>query len=133
MSIDTIGNMLSQIKNASMIGKEFVELPHSNMNEAIAKVIEKAGFIKEVKVFKESGAATKSLHIDLAYDESGDPRILDIKRISKPGRRLYSRFEAIKRVNPKYGLVVVSTPKGVMSGEDAKKQKAGGELVCEVK
>lgn len=116
-----------------MIGKEFVELPHSNMNEAIAKVIEKAGFIKEVKVFKESGAATKSLHIDLAYDESGDPRILDIKRISKPGRRLYSRFEAIKRVNPKYGLVVVSTPKGVMSGEDAKKQKAGGELVCEVK
>ncbi len=133
MSVDTIGNMLSQIKNASMVGKEFVELPHSKMNEAVAKVIEKVGFVKEVKVFKEGGAATKSLHIDLAYDKGGKAKIMDIRRVSKPGRRLYASHEEIKRVDPKFGLLVISTPQGVMSGEEARKQKVGGELICEVK
>ncbi len=133
MSVDTIGNMLSQIKNASMVGKKVIEIPHSSLNEAIAKVIEKAGFIDEVKVFKESGVTNKKLSIKLSYEKDGSSRIMDIKRISKPGRRLYAGSGEIKRVNPKYGLVVLSTPKGVMTGEDARKQKVGGELICEVK
>ncbi len=116
MSVDTIGNMLSQIKNASMVGKKVIEIPHSSLNEAIAKVIEKAGFIDEVKVFKESGVTNKKLSIKLSYEKDGSSRIMDIKRISKPGRRLYAGSGEIKRVNPKYVFVVLSTPKGVMTG-----------------
>lgn len=133
MSSDVIADMLSQIKNASMVGKEYVEIPHSKMREAVIKVLEDAKFVENVKTFKDKGAPQKSLHIDLAYEQDGSPRIRDVKRVSKPGRRIYQQSKVIKGVNPKYGLIVVSTPEGVMSGEAARKKNLGGEIICEVK
>jgi len=132
MSGDTIANMLSQIKNATMAGHESVELPHSKVREEILKVLEEAGFVKEVKVFKESGMPYKSLHIEFVY-EDGRSMIRDVRRISQPGRRAYSPSSEIKMTNPKYGVVVVSTSAGIMSGEDARKKKLGGEIICEVR
>lgn len=132
MSIDTIANMLSSIKNASLVKKEFVEIPYTKMNEAVAKVFEKNEFITKVKVFKEKGAPFKSLRIDLAYEANGESRIRGIKRVSKPGRRIYKRYEKIGKVDPKFKVLVVSTPGGVMSGEEARAKKVGGEIICEV-
>lgn len=132
MSTDIISNMLSSIRNASMVNKEFIELPHTKNIEAIAKVLQKGNFLKKVKGFKEKGSTHKGLHIDLAYEDSGAPMINEIKRVSKPGRRIYMRFGDIKRIKPEYGVLVVSTSRGIMSGEDARKKKLGGEVICEV-
>lgn len=132
MSVDTIGNMLSQIKNASMVNKEFVEFPHSKMREAILKVLEKYNYVDKVKTFKEKGAPHKSLHVDLAYDKKGNSKIREIKRISKPGRRLYTKKDEIKGVSPKYELTILSTSKGVMASVEAQKKNLGGQVICKV-
>lgn len=132
MSVDTIGNMLSQIKNAVMVNKKYVEFPHSKMKEAILKVFEKYEYVEKVKTFKEKGASYKSLHVDLAYDKKGNSIIRDVKRISKPGRRLYIKKDEIKNVDTKYELTVLSTPKGVMASVDAKKKNLGGQIICKV-
>lgn len=132
MSTDALSNLLSSIRNASMVGKDYLEVPHTNNSEAVAKVLEQSKFLAKVKVFKEKGSVGKSLRLDLIYNESGSPAISKIRRISKPGRRLYSKYGLLKRINSRHGLLVVSTPSGVMSGEEARKRKLGGELVCEV-
>lgn len=133
MSSDVLADMMSQIKNASAAGRESVELVHSKTREAILKVIEEAGFIKDVKVFKESGLVGKRLHVGLIFEEDGSSRIRDIKRMSKPGRRMYSNSGDIKIVDKKHGVVVVSTPNGIMSGAEARKKHLGGEVICEVR
>ncbi len=130
--MDRIANLLSQLKNASLARKEFIEIPYSKALEAILKVIEDGGFVKKVKVFKEKDTPYKSLHIDLAYLENGEPMIRTTKRVSKSGGRMYVPSKEIKRVKSKFGLVVVSTSKGVMAGEKAVKSKLGGEVICEI-
>jgi small subunit ribosomal protein S8 len=132
MSVDTIANMLSQMKNAMMSSRESVEFPHSRMREEILKVMKDTGFIKEAKVFKDSNAPHKSLHVDFMFDEEGRPLIRDLKRVSKPGKRVYSTSSRIKKVNQKYGLVIVSTSAGIMSSAAARKRKLGGEVICEI-
>lgn len=132
MSSDVIADMLSQIKNAVMVNKEYVEISHSKMRESILEVMASSKFIESYKVFKEKGASHKSLHVDLAYDENGNSVIRNIKRVSKPGRRIYQQSKDIRKINPKYGLLVISTPKGIMSGEEARKNNLGGEVICEV-
>ena len=132
MSTDNIANMLSSIKNASLVKKEFIELPYTKMNETVAKVLEKSTFIGKVKVFKEKGSPHKSLRINIAYEDNGEARIRDITRVSKSGRRIYLGAKKIKRIKPEFGVIVISTSKGVMSGEQAREKKLGGEIICEV-
>jgi small subunit ribosomal protein S8 len=132
MSSDTIANMLSTIKNASMVNKEFVEVSHSKEREAVAKVLKESGFLEEVKVFKPEGKPYKGLHLGLSYDSSGIPAIKDLRRLSRPGRRMYRKSSELRPVKNGYGLLVVSTSRGVMSGEQARKKRLGGEVVCEV-
>uniref|UniRef100_A0A7C4XMA3 Small ribosomal subunit protein uS8 n=1 Tax=candidate division WWE3 bacterium TaxID=2053526 RepID=A0A7C4XMA3_UNCKA len=130
--MDTIANMLSQLKNASLARKEFVEIPYSKTVEAVLRVIEKHGFVKKVGIFKQKDSERKSLHIDLSYDVESQPMLSDAKRVSKPGRRMYLQSKEIKRVNPKFGLVIMSTPQGIMTGEQARRSKLGGEVICEI-
>lgn len=132
MSLDTTSNMLSMIKNASMVGKDSIEVFYSKKNEAIAKVLEKHKFVKSVKVFKEKNSTHKGLHIDLEYVGPQDPKIRDIKIISKPGRRLYMKRTEIKSIDLEHGILVLSTSKGIISGVEAKVKKLGGEIICEV-
>ncbi|MEK7595915.1 MAG: 30S ribosomal protein S8 [Patescibacteria group bacterium] len=129
--MDTIGNALSSIKNAAMAGRPFAEVYYSKVLEEILKVIKEAGFFDGIKVFKPEGRTIKKIHVDLAF-EDGTPKVSDIKRISKPGRRTYKTALEIKKVMGGYGLAVVSTSRGIMSGHTAKKKKLGGEVVCEV-
>ena len=129
---DKIAVMLSSIKNASMAKKAVVELNHSKETEAIAKVLKERGFLSEVKTFKPSGEAFKKLHIELAM-EGKNPLVTDVRMLSKPGKRVYAGYSDIRKVSAGYGVLVVSTSRGVMTGEEAKKKKLGGELICEVK
>ena len=131
MSMDLLSNMLSAIKNAAMAGRVSVEVLYSKECEEVAKNLRKAGFLENVKVFKESGKSFKKLHLDIA-NENGFAKITDVKRLSKPGRRVYKSYKDIEKVAGGYGVLVVSTSRGIMEGSEARKKKLGGEYLCEI-
>ena len=126
---DPIGDMISRIKNAQMRGHKTVELPSSNFKVKISEILKSEGFISDYKVNSESNKSI--LSINLKY-HSGNPVISVIERISKPGRRIFSRAESLPKINNGLGIAIVSTAKGVMTDIDARKQKVGGEIICKV-
>lgn len=129
--MDVISNMLITIKNGGSVGKKVVETPFSKYKQEIAKAMHEAGYIGGYKkVSKKSKGEV--LEIMVKYNEEGKPRITNIKRISKPSRRLYGGVKDIKPVKQGFGKVFLSTPKGVMTGEVAKKEMVGGELLFEI-
>lgn len=131
MSVDRLSNMLSALKNAVMVGKTFVELPHTKECEAAAKVLEKGGFLAGVKVFKEKELAYKMLHLEIVY-EAGKAKFSDISRVSRPGKRVYKSAKEMRPVFSGFGICIVSTSRGVMSNTEARKKHLGGEVLCEV-
>ena len=126
---DPIGDMIARIKNAQSRSHKNVELPSSNFKIKIADILKNEGFIKDFKVNKESNKATLSL--ELKY-YSGNPVISTFERISKPGRRIFSSAEGLPKINNGLGIAIISTPKGVMTDIDARKQRVGGEIICKV-
>ena len=126
---DPIGDMISRIKNAQMRGHKIVELSSSNFKVKISEILKSEGFISDYKVNSESYKSI--LSINLKY-HSGNPVISVIERVSKPGRRIFSRAESLPKINNGLGIAIVSTPKGVMTDIDARKQKVGGEIICKV-
>lgn len=130
MMTDPISDMLTRLRNASKVGAKTVDMPMSKMKFAIAKILEGEGFVGAVKTFNEG--AHPMLRIELRYDEHGTPRISELKRVSKPGLRVYVKAEELKRVRSGFGLSIVSTPNGLMTNRDASKRRLGGELICEV-
>ena len=124
---DPIGDMIARIKNAQNRNHKKVELPSSNFKVKIADILKNEGFIKDFKVNKEVNKATLSL--ELKY-YSGNPVISTFERISKPGRRIFSSAEGLPKINNGLGIAIVSTPKGVMTDIDARKQRVGGEIIC---
>jgi small subunit ribosomal protein S8 len=127
---DPVGDMLTRIRNASNQGHEYVHLPSSKLKVAIAGVLKSEGFIRDFRVVTASKFPT--LDIQLKYDENKRPVIETIKRLSKPGLRRYAGVDDIPRVQSGYGVVILSTPQGVLSDREAKKRKVGGELLCSV-
>jgi small subunit ribosomal protein S8 len=126
---DPIGDMIARIKNAQMRNHKKVDLPSSNFKAQIANVLKTEGFITEFKINKETNKPV--LSIDLKY-HSGNPVISNFERVSKPGRRIFSSAESLPKINNGLGIAIVSTPKGVMTDIDARKQKVGGEIICKV-
>ena len=127
--MDPTTNMLNSIKNAQAVLLPQVEVDFSNLKYEIAKILARKGFIdKAVKAGK--GAAGKTLEIVLKYDNKV-PAISGIKRVSKPGQRIYLPAQKIKSVRGGYGFSIISTSKGLMTGSEAKKQNLGGEIICE--
>ena len=126
---DPIGDMISRIKNAHMRNHKKVKLPSSKFKMKIVEVLKVEGFIVDYKVLEEGNKC--NLEINLKY-HSGNPVISSIQRISKPGRRIFSSAESLPKINNGLGIAIVSTPKGVMSDIDARKQKVGGEIICKV-
>ena len=127
---DPIGDMIARIKNAQVRNHKRLELPSSNFKVKIADVLKNEGFIIDYKVNKkESNKA--DLMINLKYN-SGSPVISTIERISKPGRRIFSSAQSLPKINNGLGIAIISTPKGVMTDIDARKQKLGGEIICKV-
>ncbi len=126
---DPIGDMLVRIKNAQARNYKKVELPSSNFKVKIAGILKNEGFIKDFKISEETKKPL--LAIDLKY-YSGSPVISTIERISKPGRRIFSSAGSLPKINNGLGIAIISTPKGVMTDIDARKQKVGGEIICKV-
>ena len=127
---DPIGDMFSRIRNGQMRSLNSVEIPSSNFRKNILEILKSEGYIKDFFVSKSENNKV-NLKITLKYYE-GDPVIKEIKRISKPGRRVYSRASSIPRVMNGLGIAILSTPKGVMSDVDARKNNIGGEIICKV-
>ncbi len=126
---DPIGDMLARIKNSLLRNHKKVELPSSNFKVKIAEVLKSEGYIVDHKI---SSIENKTvLQIELKYNY-GSPVISTIQRVSKPGRRIFSSAESLPKINNGLGIAIVSTPKGVMSDIDARKNKVGGEIICKV-
>lgn len=137
--IDPIADMLTRIRNASLIKKEEVVLPMSKVKFNIAKILEKEGFVSSVSIIsggedlkKNKASKFDQIKIILKYGEDGKPRVSLLKRISKPGRRIYVDKNSIGRVLNGFGISIISTSKGIMTGKEAQRQKIGGELICEI-
>lgn len=127
--MDPITNMLNQIKNAQAVGKTEVLIPLSKMKNAIAVILSKENFIGEVKKAAKDGL--KAIKISLKYD-NGIPAIVGFKRVSKPGQRIYINYDKIKKVHGGYGISIISTSKGLMTGQEARQKKIGGEFIAEI-
>ncbi|OIP65219.1 MAG: 30S ribosomal protein S8 [Candidatus Yonathbacteria bacterium CG10_big_fil_rev_8_21_14_0_10_43_136] len=126
---DPISDMLIRIKNGGTAGKEIVEMPFSNVKEAIAKVLFTEGYITSYA--KKGKKVQKTLEVGIAY-EGKTPRVSDLARMSKPSRRFYLGADEIKPIKNGFGLMVMSTPKGIMTGADAKKGRVGGEALFKI-
>ena len=126
---DPIGDMIARIKNAQSRNHKKVELPSSNFKNKIAEILKNEGFVKDFKVNSEHNKSVLSL--ELKY-HSGNPVISTFERVSKPGRRIFSSADGLPKINNGLGIAIISTPKGVMTDIDARKQRVGGEIICKV-
>ncbi len=127
---DPIGDMIARIKNAQLRNHKILKLPSSNFKVKISEILKKEGFIIDYKI--ESKKTNKiDLLINLKYN-LGSPVISTIERISKPGRRIFSSAQSLPKINNGLGIAIISTPKGVMTDIDARKQRLGGEIICKV-
>ncbi len=122
---DPVADLIIQMKNAGMVGKLFVDVPYSRFKHAIADALNRAGFVGEVD--KKGKGVNKTLRIELIYLKDGSPKIKGVKRISKPGRRLYKGVKHIFPVRYGFGVAVFSTPKGVLTDKEARERNVGGE------
>lgn len=126
---DPIADMLNQIRSALAVEKTEIFLPLSKIKNEVALILQKEGFLGEVK--KTARGSAKILKISLKYD-NGVPAISGMKRVSKPGQRIYENVHEIKRVHGGYGISVISTSKGLMTDKEARKQKIGGEIILQI-
>ena len=127
---DPIGDMITRIRNAQMRLLNKVRMPGSKFREKILYVLKQEGYIADYKLLSDSNNKG-NLSVDLKYN-NGLPVIKEIKRVSKPGRRIYVRATSIPKIKNGLGLAIVSTSKGIMTDNDARSQNVGGEIICKV-
>lgn len=132
---DPIGDVLTQIRNGYMAGKQRIIVPHSNLKEELIRILEKKGYVHGVKVQTMASPSSRSerkvLEIDLKYTGT-KPSMENVKRVSKPGRKIYVDKYHIPSVLSGYGTAVISTSKGLLTDTEARKQGVGGELICQI-
>ena len=126
---DPIGDMIARVKNAQARNHKKVELPASNFKTKIADILKNEGFIKNFEVTEDDKKPILSL--ELKY-HSGNPVISNFERVSKPGRRIFSRADSLPKINNGLGIAIVSTSHGVMTGKQAQRENVGGEVLCYV-
>ncbi len=127
---DPLADMLTRIRNALMARFESVEIPGSKLKVSVAEILKREGYIRDYHVRQDGVKST--IVIDLKYDAANNAVITGLKRVSKPGRRVYVRHDRIPRVMSGLGIAVVSTSKGVMTDREARRQKVGGEVLCNI-
>jgi small subunit ribosomal protein S8 len=130
MMTDPIGDMLIRLKNALMARHKSVIVPASKMKLEIARILKEEGYIEDYKYIKEE--TQPKIEIILKYDENKRPIIAGVKRVSKPGRRIYKGYRDLPKVLDGFGIAIVSTSQGIMTDHEAKKRKVGGEVICEI-
>ena len=129
VSSDPVADMLTRVRNAILVSKNEVNMPHSKMKEAVAELLKAHNFIDAVRVSGEGKEKTLTLVLNNQYENA---RITEITMLSTPGRRMYAGAKEMPSVKRGRGIVVVSTSKGLMTGDEAKAQRVGGELICKV-
>lgn len=127
---DPIADMLTRIRNAGQARHEAVVIPHSRVKEQIAKILAESGYVGDVEV--EGEGKDKSLVFSLIYTPKGEPKIIGLERVSKPGRRIYVGYQDLKPVRSGMGMSILSTPTGVMSDAVARSKQVGGEILMNV-
>jgi small subunit ribosomal protein S8 len=132
MMTDPIADMLTRIRNAVRVERPTVTLPVSKVKCGVAEVLKREGYIWDWREEAEEGAPAKSLHIDLKYGPNGERVIRHIKRVSKPGRRVYSQARSLRPVLNGLGISIISTSRGVVSDREARQRNLGGEVICEL-
>jgi small subunit ribosomal protein S8 len=130
MMTDPISDLLARIRNGALARHDRVDVPHSKVKEHIAKVLKAEGFVDDVRVSDAEGRRT--LTIVLRYGRGKESAIDGLSRVSSPGRRVYVRHDRIPRVRSGMGISILSTSRGVMTDKQAREQRVGGELLCEV-
>ncbi len=137
--IDPIADMLTRIRNASLVKKSEILLPMSKVKFNVAKILEKEGFVSSVSIVEADKSLQKNktakfdqIKIVLKYNKDGQSRISSLKRISKPGRRVYIGKDEIQKVLNGFGVSIISTSSGMMTGKEARSKKIGGEFICEI-
>ena len=128
--VDPIGDMITRIRNAQMRLLNKVKIPGSKFRERILDVLKKEGYIADYKILSDEKNKI-NLYVDLKYN-NGMPVIREINRVSKPGRRVYARADTIPKIQNGLGVAIVSTSKGIMTDNEARNQKVGGEIICKV-
>jgi small subunit ribosomal protein S8 len=127
---DPIADMLIRIKNAHAVNHKTVDIPFSALKLRMIQIFIKENFILDFKKLKRNNG--KIIRVYLKYDNEGAPAISGLKRISKVGKRIYKKAKEIKKVKSGYGAAIISTSKGIMSDKEARRQKLGGEVICEI-
>jgi len=127
---DPIGDMLARIRNAQAAGERAVSCPASKLRKSVLEVLEREGYIRGFS-WAEARSGVPEYTIELKYDE-GTPVIKEIHRVSKPGRRVYSKIKDLPKVYGGLGIAILSTPRGVLSDSEARAQNVGGEVLCQV-
>jgi len=129
---DPIADMLTRIRNASAARHDSVNIPASKIKVAIAKVLKDEGFIRDFAIVPEEGKPQPNLKVELSYGGRKQPVLNGLQRVSKPGLRVYVQRREIPRVYGGLGIAIISTPRGVMSGQEARRAEVGGEVLCYV-
>ncbi len=132
MSKDVIGDFLTMVRNANNVGFKEVKVPVSRIIEQILKVLLSEGYVSSIEKLQDEGKKFSHFKVGLKYAPNGDKVINELTRISKPGRRIYLPKGKIPRVKNGFGTVILTTPKGIMSGREARMQNVGGEVICRV-
>jgi small subunit ribosomal protein S8 len=130
MMTDPIADMLTRIRNSTMARHDRVEMPHSRLKERVASVMKAEGYLDDIRV--SEGEERKTLTLVLRYGRDRESAIDGLRRVSTPGRRVYVAHDRIDRVCSGMGISILSTSRGVMTDREARKQRVGGELLCEV-
>ncbi len=128
--MDTIGEFLTRIRNAGMAKHEKVDMPASKMRQGIARVLKQRGFIRDFRVVKDSKQGV--MRVYLKYGKNGEHAITKMYRVSRPGIRRYFKVDEIPQVRSGFGVAILSTNQGILSGEEAADKKVGGELLCKM-
>lgn len=132
MLTDPIADMLTRLRNAVRVERPHVELPTSKVKRGLADVLKREGYIWDWSEVEVGDSPVKSLRIELKYGPNGERVIQEIRRVSKPGRRVYSKAKDIRPVLNGMGITILSTSTGVLSDREARQKNAGGEVICEV-
>ena len=130
MITDPIADMLTRIRNALVARHDFTDVPASKLKMALAEVLKKEGYIRDYEL--KSQGSKRTIRIQLAYADDGEPVIGGLQRISKPGLRVYAQRREVPRVYGGLGVAILSTPEGVLTGRDARRRGLGGEVLCYV-
>ncbi len=130
MNTDPIADMLTRIRNALQARHDFTNMPASKVKLSLAETLKKEGFIRDYEVIQEG--LRRTIRVHLAYTDNREPVITGLKRVSKPGLRVYAKKREVPRVYGGLGIAILSTPQGMLSGGEARKRGLGGEVVCHV-